>query len=493
MSQPTKTLRPMETKVSLAQIPQGGDQRCAAQHFGAWAIEPRWFKSAIDAVRSGTFKPAKANKGKKASKSKAFSSGDDDDAEPAYAVQDGVALICIDGQMTKRGSSFGGCSTVETRKAIRAAADDWMVKAIMLHVCSPGGTVAGTADLADDILAARESKPVNCYIADMGCSAAYWAASQCEYIYANTTALIGSIGTYALLEDDSAAQEQFGVKYQIVSTGEYKGLGADGRVSDKLVADVQREVNELNVPFLAAVSRGRGQKIADLSAVADGRAHVSAQALSLGLIDEVASLDAAMTATIQESKKMNAEAFKAYAAEHPEAVASYIEQGKKSGVADGIKQERDRFDRVLAAAGGSTALAIAGFKAGHDGDTVKLAADVAAEAKASADAIAKAGSEASAAKDAEIAKLKEQVAFVQGNQGGVATGAATQAAAKPKAEAPENPGDDAPIEQRREWAKAMAAYEWDADASTHKVFSTKERYVAYRQQELLGNLRALTK
>jgi signal peptide peptidase SppA len=255
------------------------DSRCAAQHYGAWAIESKWFQAAITSVRNGSLKPVPVAD---------YPDDDEDegDGDGLYEIRDGIAVICIDGQMTKRGSSFGGCSTVAVRQALRQAAADWMVKGIVLHICSPGGTVAGTADLADDVLSVRQGrigpgKAVVAYIADMGCSAAYWVASQCERIYANKTAIVGSIGTYTVLEDDTKFQEEMGVKWRVVSTGPYKGLGADGAVTDALVADVQREVNELNGPFLSAVSVGRGSLIPDIATVSDGRAHVAEQAQQL--------------------------------------------------------------------------------------------------------------------------------------------------------------------------------------------------------------------
>ncbi len=71
------------------------------------------------------------------------------------AIVNGVAVICIDGQMTKRGSSFGGCSTVRVRKALREAAMDVQARAVLIHICTPGGSVEGTSDLADDITAIR--------------------------------------------------------------------------------------------------------------------------------------------------------------------------------------------------------------------------------------------------------------------------------------------------------------------------------------------------
>jgi signal peptide peptidase SppA len=454
-------------------LPVRAGRKCASQHFGAWAIEPKWFKAAIDAVRAGTWKPEPA-----------ADYGDDDegDDEPGYKVVNGVAIICIDGQMSKRGSSFGGCSTVETRKAVRAAADDWMVRSIILHICSPGGTVSGTSDLADDVLAARGKKPVFAYIADMGCSAAYWVASQCERIYANTTAVVGSIGTYTVLEDDTGFSEQMGIKYRVVSTGEYKGLGADGAVTDKLVADVQREVDELNAPFLAAVTNGRAGKIADVPAIADGRAHVGEQARQLGLIDEIASLDAAIEAISQLRKVKTmtpTEQVKQIAAEHPDAVASFREEGKKAGKAEAHQEEIARLKAIEAACPGRPALAVKMFCAGHDAEH---AAAVVAELDAEATK-AKASDDARkaelAAKDAEIAKLREQATINAGTVKPVGTTA--------DAKAPAQIDEDLPIDMK-------AGMEFDNDPKIQAEFiavagnkdAARRSYVKFRVNQAAG-------
>ena len=262
---------------------------CASQHFGAWAIESKWFRTAMAAIANGTLKPMAETPTEEV---------------PLYVVRDGVAIIPMEGQMTRGGSSFGGCSTVATRAALRDAVADRAVGSIVLAINSPGGTVAGTSDLADEVKRARKSKGVYAVVSDMCCSAAYWVASQCETIFANNTAVVGSVGTYSLLEDDTGSQEKLGIKYTVVSTGEYKGLGADGAVSDKLIADVKREVNELNVPFLAAVKAGRGSKIPDVAKVADGRAHVGAQAMALGLIDFVDSFEGSLTSIVKRTQNM---------------------------------------------------------------------------------------------------------------------------------------------------------------------------------------------
>jgi signal peptide peptidase SppA len=346
-------------------VRRGDAAKCAAQHFGVWAVKPDWFRDALAAVRAGTWKPAERVARVPAT---AAGVGDDygDPGDGDYTIANGIAVIELEGQMTKGGSSFGGCSTIATRRAIRTVAADPMVKGIVLHICSPGGTVDGTSDLADDVAAAAKVKPVDAYVADLCCSAAYWVASQCRTIYANATAVVGSIGAMAVLKDDSAMQEQIGVKLTIVSSGEYKGILADGNVSEKVVAEVQRQVDGQSAVFFAAVAAGRGDRIADMSAVTDGRVYVSAQAQQLGLIDQVASFDAAMSAIVSETTDMTLEDFNAFAKANASAVKPFQDAGHAVGVVAGAQAEKDRFAALAKAFPDRPQFVVEQFAKGND-------------------------------------------------------------------------------------------------------------------------------
>ncbi len=352
--------------------------RCAGQHFGPWAIEPGFFRSAVENIRSGLLKP-RADVEDDAVQAMSESSG-----RPVASVAGGIATIALDGYMTKGGSSFGGCSTVAVRQAVRAATVDPTVAGIMLVVSSPGGTIAGTADLADDVAAAAAAKPTHCYIEDVGCSAAYWVASQCSRVTANKTAVVGSIGTMILLTDDTAEQEQVGIRYTVVSTGPFKGLGADGAITDATVAEAQRITAGQNQPFLAAVAAGRGDAIPDVGAVADGRVHVGAQAQQLGLVDQIASIDAAMAALLTESQMDTLEQFNAFATAHPDATKPFHDTGHALGVVAGATAERDRFKALATVFPGRHEFVAEQFAAGHDvaGANVAFVAVLSAENQA---------------------------------------------------------------------------------------------------------------
>lgn len=205
-----------------------------------------------------------------------------------------VAIVRATGTLMKQRSSMGGgSSTIQIRRDIRSAAADPNVSGILIAIDSPGGTTAGTADLAAEVKTARKSKPVWAHIDDLGASAAYWVASQADVIYANTaTALVGSIGTVMTVYDMSGNAEKEGVKALVFATGPLKGAGTPGTaITDAQRAYFQKIVDEGQASFDTAVRAGRGMSAAQLASVRTGAVFSAPEALSLKLIDGIRSLD----------------------------------------------------------------------------------------------------------------------------------------------------------------------------------------------------------
>jgi signal peptide peptidase SppA len=209
-----------------------------------------------------------------------------------------VAQVPIRGTMMKGVPFFGGTSTALAGQAIRQAAADPNVSGILLHIDSPGGTVAGTADLAREVRDAKRRKPVWAHVADMAASAAYWVASQADQIYANApTALVGSIGTVLTVYDQSAAAEAQGIKPHVFATGPLKGAGAPGTpVTEEHQSYFQGIVDAMQPHFDAAVRGGRGMSADELAAVRTGGVFAAPKALELKLIDGIRSFDRTLEA-----------------------------------------------------------------------------------------------------------------------------------------------------------------------------------------------------
>lgn len=260
------------------------------QYFGPWAIEPTIFEQAV--ARVGTIDLAMHVDAQQSQPKSSL----DTDGVSIRTTAGGLAVIELHGPLMKYVSSLsGGSSTVNARRKVRAAVKSSDVKGVLLKIDSPGGTVSGTKDLADDVAAAAENKPLHTYAEDCICSAAYWIGSQARRLSTNATCWSGSIGTFAVLYDLSGMAEQDGVKVHVVRAGDLKGMGTPGTVvTDEQLAHVQQIVNSCNEHFLQGVARGRNLSIEAVRQLADGRVHIGQEAVPLKLVDAIESIDDAM-------------------------------------------------------------------------------------------------------------------------------------------------------------------------------------------------------
>lgn len=263
------------------------------QYTGLWAVNDGRFLQVLQAVSSIDLRShILAHRDRDVSQPKAT-----EIVEAAGVGATKIAVIDIEGTLTKQGSSFSDAgSMVRIRQHVRAAANDPSVGGILLRIDSPGGTVSGTADLADEIVAARQKKPVHAFVEDMAASAAYWLCSQCDRVVANNrTAVVGSIGTFVGLYDLSGWAAKEGIKAIVVKSGSLKGAGFPGtEITEEQVATWQDLIDKTQAEFTAAVASGRGMSTDDVQAIADGRVHMAADAQAMGLIDGIESFEAAM-------------------------------------------------------------------------------------------------------------------------------------------------------------------------------------------------------
>lgn len=268
------------------------DHRCFARHTGLWAVEPHWLGLTLQAWRHGLLPLVRAQ---------------DPTAVAGWSLidsQSGIAEITISGQLTKGESKFGGVDSVSVRRQIRSLTSNPEVQGILLKIDSPGGTVAGTADLADDVHALAQVKPVWAFIEDLGASAAYWIGAQASRVSATETSEIGSIGTIAVVYDSSGQATAEGVRVHVLATGEFKGAGVDGtEITPAQLSYFQGRVDEANEFFLKALQRGRGATPSIVRGWADGRVWGANEAKRMGLIDRVESYTQAVEGLKKEVTK----------------------------------------------------------------------------------------------------------------------------------------------------------------------------------------------
>lgn len=277
-------------------------------YVGPWAIEPLAGRSLWELARGrDLFAHVELQRVK-------AEAGDDDGPAVKAALElqpDGrgrsVASVRVEGTLMKRSSSLGGSGTVQMRRDIRQAANDPEISAIMLAVDSPGGTVAGTDELAQEVRAAAKKKPVMAYVSDLAASAAYWVASQADAIYVNSeTALVGSIGTLMTVYDVSKAAAEAGIEAIVFATGPLKGAGTEGApINEEQRAYFQSIVDSAQGSFDAAVKRGRNLTDAQLKAVRTGGVFSAAEAEERKLVDGVKTYDQVFGLLVKEAYSRN--------------------------------------------------------------------------------------------------------------------------------------------------------------------------------------------
>lgn len=231
---------------------------------------------------------------------------------PPYDVREGVAHIEISGMILRDVPAayklFGvnATSAAEVGRAIELALLDDSVDSVMLDIDSPGGTLAGTAELAASIYSARDVKPINAHATDLAASAAYWIGAQAGQFTASQTAQIGSIGVYRVMVDSSEQAKGEGVKVHVIRSGAHKGAGVPGvEISAEQLAVEQENIEQAAQLFSEAVARGRGMSDEAATAIATGRTWLANDAHDLGLIDGIESAaDAHTRATLQTETQL---------------------------------------------------------------------------------------------------------------------------------------------------------------------------------------------
>jgi protease-4 len=178
--------------------------------------------------------------------------------------------------------------------------EDSSIKAIILHVNSPGGGVAASEEIYREVKRLREEKKkqVVVSIETVGASGAYYIASASNKIYADRGSIVGSIGVIAEWVNYGDLLRWAKLKSVVLKTGEFKDTGNPTRdLTPAEQAYMQSLIDNMFGQFEHAVADGRGIKFEDVKAIANGKVWTGEQALSMKLIDNVGDFEAAVKDT----------------------------------------------------------------------------------------------------------------------------------------------------------------------------------------------------
>ena len=202
---------------------------------------------------------------------------------------DAIGVVVAEGEIVDGTAPVGTVGGLSTANLIRKARHDKDVKAVVLRVNSPGGSVFGSELVRRELELTRAAgKPVVVSMGDLAASGGYWISTASDEIIADPSTVTGSIGVIALLPNFSGTLDKLGVHSSPMATTWLRSA-FDPRVPlDPRLADmIQRSVDHEYQSFIARVAQARKTTPDKIDPIAQGRVWSGAQALERGLIDRV--------------------------------------------------------------------------------------------------------------------------------------------------------------------------------------------------------------
>jgi len=183
---------------------------------------------------------------------------------------------------------------------LKKFADEDDIKAIILHVNSPGGGVAASEEIYREVKRIRDDKKkrIVASIETVGASGAYYVSSATNKIYADNGSIVGSIGVIAQWVNYGQLLQWAKLKDMTLKAGEFKDTGSPTR--DMTPAEreyLQGMIDNMHGQFIQAVADGRKMKFDDVKSIANGKVWTGQQALPMKLVDQVADFQAAVEDT----------------------------------------------------------------------------------------------------------------------------------------------------------------------------------------------------
>ena len=206
-----------------------------------------------------------------------------------------IAVILAEGEIVD-GNVEGAISSEKFAKEIRKARKDENIKAIVLRVNSPGGSILASEVIWREMSEAKKVKPVIVSMGEVAASGGYYIAAPADTIVAQPNTITGSIGIFGILFNvQELVNDKLGVTTDVVSTGELSDFGNMARPLTEVERTIiQSSVEDGYETFISRVAEGRGMHPDSVRKVASGRVWTGTQAKARGLVDVLGGLDTAV-------------------------------------------------------------------------------------------------------------------------------------------------------------------------------------------------------
>lgn len=213
-----------------------------------------------------------------------------------------VAIIYASGQILDGKGSQENIYSENLTKTIRQAREDDNVKAVVLRVNSPGGSAVASAIIGRELDLTRQVKPVIVSMGNYAASGGYWISAKADYIFADPTTLTGSIGVFGTFPNiQGLLNNKIGLTFDVVKTNENADFGT---ITQPLTSfqyqKLQENVVKTYDDFTRRVAEGRGLRQTYVDSIGQGRVWAGADAIELGLVDQLGDLEDAIAYAVQK-------------------------------------------------------------------------------------------------------------------------------------------------------------------------------------------------
>lgn len=202
-------------------------------------------------------------------------------------ARDKLALVRIEGVITE---------SDDIVRQIKKYREDSSIKGIVLRIDSPGGAVGPSQEIYKEVLKTTEGKKVVASMGGLAASGGYYIASAANRIFANPGTITGSIGVIMAFSNFEELMKKLGLKTTVIKSGKFKDVGSPVReLTEEERKILQNVSDDIHGQFIEAVAKGRNLKIESVKELADGRIFSGRQAKESGLIDELGTLEDAIS------------------------------------------------------------------------------------------------------------------------------------------------------------------------------------------------------
>ena len=207
-----------------------------------------------------------------------------------------IAVIMAEGNIIIAGDESENIVGYKLAKEIRAARENKSIKAIVLRVNSPGGSITASDLIWHELELAKKEKPVIASMSTYAASGGYYIAMPCDTIVAQPNTITGSIGIFSMLFNlEDFLENKLGITHDVVNTGEYSDMITVTReMNAQEKAIMQKGVDRGYDTFITKAAAGRGLTKERINELGGGRVWTGQQALEFGLVDKLGSLDDAI-------------------------------------------------------------------------------------------------------------------------------------------------------------------------------------------------------